>query len=99
MADLDFSNEEILEQARGDSAAIWHLAARWARERDGSVDGWASFVGREFAPTWDSMGTTRPPSMRAAGRLIAGRLTCGRRLTVTPPRRPVRGGAGSRVPG
>jgi hypothetical protein len=56
MTDFDFTNEEILEQARGDSAAIWHLAARWARERDGSVDAWASFVGGEFAPTWDGFG-------------------------------------------
>ena len=56
MANLDFTNDEILEQARGDSAAIWHAAARWSRDRDGSVDGWASFVGREFAPTWDELG-------------------------------------------
>jgi hypothetical protein len=56
MTDLDFTPDEILEQARGDSAAVWHMAARWARERDGSVDGWASFVGKEFAPTWDEMG-------------------------------------------
>lgn len=56
MADLDFTDGEILEQARGDSSAIWHLAARWARERDGSVDGWGAFVGRAFAPTWDEVG-------------------------------------------
>lgn len=36
--------------------AIWHLAVRWARERDGSVEAWAAFVGREFAPSWDEMG-------------------------------------------
>lgn len=56
MANLDFGTEELLEQASADSAAIWHLAARWARERDGSVDGWAQFVGGQFAPTWDDMG-------------------------------------------
>ena len=51
MAKIEFTNDEILEQARGDSAAIWHAAARWARDRDGSVEAWASFMGREFAPT------------------------------------------------
>jgi hypothetical protein len=56
MADLDFSTDEILEQARGDSAALWHVGVRWARERDGSVDDWASFVGRVFAPSWDTLG-------------------------------------------
>lgn len=56
MADLEFTNDELLEQARGNQTGIWYLAARWAKERDGSVDGWASFVGREFAPTWDEMG-------------------------------------------
>jgi len=56
VADLDFSDAEILEQTRSDSAAVWHMAARWAREREGSVDGWASFVGREFAPSWDGLG-------------------------------------------
>jgi len=74
MANLDFNNDEILEQARGDSAAVWHLAARWARERDGSVDGWASFVGREFAPTWDSMGddASALDVARQVGLIMAG---------------------------
>lgn len=56
VADLDFDTEELLEQARGNQTAIWHLAARWARDHDGSVDAWASFVGRAFAPSWDPMG-------------------------------------------
>ena len=56
MTDLDFQTDELLEQARGNQTAIWHVAARWARERDGSVDGWADFVGRMFAPSWDEMG-------------------------------------------
>ena len=57
VGDLDFDSDELLEQARGNQTAIWHLAARWAREHEGSVDGWASFVGREFAPSWDEMGS------------------------------------------
>jgi len=56
MADLDFDPQELLEQARGNQTAIWHMAVRWARDHDGSVDAWASFVGREFAPSWDVMG-------------------------------------------
>ena len=74
MTDLDFSSDEILEQARGDSAAVWHLAARWARERDGSVDGWASFVGREFAPSWDSLGDDASALVvaRQVGLIMAG---------------------------
>ena len=56
MADLEFSKDELLEQARGNLTAIWYATARWARERDGSAEGWASFVGREFAPSWDELG-------------------------------------------
>ena len=56
MAKLDFTTEEILEQARGNLTAFFHLAVRWARERDGSVDGWASHVGEAFAPSWDEFG-------------------------------------------
>ncbi len=56
MANLDFSTDELLEQARGNQTAIWHLAVRWAREQ-GSVDDWASFVGDNFAPSWDEMGS------------------------------------------
>ena len=42
MGDLDFDRDELLEQARGNSSAIWHLSARYAREREGSVDRWAT---------------------------------------------------------
>lgn len=56
MADLDFSPEQLLEQARGNQTAFWHLGLRWARERDGSVDAWAGFVGEQFAPSWDELG-------------------------------------------
>jgi hypothetical protein len=65
VGDLDFDRDELLEQARGNQTAIWHLAVRYAREREGSVDGWASFVGAEFAPSWDSMGD-RPSARRVA---------------------------------
>jgi len=56
MSDLDFSPDVLLEQARGNETAFWHLALRWAREREGSADGWAEFVGDQFAPSWDELG-------------------------------------------
>ena len=65
VGDLDFDRDELLEQARGNSSAIWHMAARYAREREGSVDGWASYVGAAFAPSWDPMGD-RPSARRVA---------------------------------
>ena len=52
----EFGTEELLEQARGNQSAIWHLAVRRAREQEGSVDGWASYVGNDFAPSWDDIG-------------------------------------------
>jgi hypothetical protein len=65
VGDLDFDRDELLEQARGNQTAIWHLAARYAREREGSVDAWASFVGAAFAPSWEPMGD-RPSARRVA---------------------------------
>ena len=56
MTDLDFSSEQLREQASANQSALWHMTLRWARERDGSVDGWATFVGRLFAPSWDELG-------------------------------------------
>jgi hypothetical protein len=65
MADLDFDPGELLEQARGNQTAIWHLAVRRARESEGSVDAWASFVGAAFAPSWEEMGD-KPSARRVA---------------------------------
>jgi hypothetical protein len=56
MADLDFSTDRILSQAKGNLTAIWHVTLRWAKEQAGGVDGWASFVGQAFAPSWDELG-------------------------------------------
>jgi hypothetical protein len=53
---IDFGNDELLEQARGNQSAIWHLAIRRAREQEGSVEGWAAYIGEDFAPSWDEMG-------------------------------------------
>jgi len=55
MGDTEFSTERLLEQASGNQSAIFLLALRWAKERDGSVDSWATFLGEQLAPGWESM--------------------------------------------
>lgn len=55
MGDTEFSTERLLEQASGNQSAIFFEALRWARERDGSVDAWATFLGEKFAESWESM--------------------------------------------
>lgn len=81
MADLDFSAEDLLDQARGNQTAFWHLGLKWARERDGSVDGWATFVGEQFAPSWDELG--EPASALRVARLA------GLNMATTADMRPV----------
>jgi hypothetical protein len=55
MSDIEFSTERLLEQASGNQSAMFLTALRWARERDGSVDAFATFVGDQFAESWDDM--------------------------------------------
>jgi hypothetical protein len=47
MGDTEFSTERLLEQASGNQSAMFLMGVRWARERDGSVDAWANFVGSQ----------------------------------------------------
>jgi hypothetical protein len=54
MGDTEFSTERLLEQASGNQTAIFLMALRWAKEREGSVDSWATFMGEQFAPGWGS---------------------------------------------
>ena len=56
MSGVDFSTDDLLDQARGNQTAIWYLAVRRARELDGTVDEWAQYVADDFAPSWDEMG-------------------------------------------
>lgn len=56
MSDLDFSSDELLQQAKGNLTALWHVCVLWAKQQPGGVDDWASFVGQAFAPTWDEIG-------------------------------------------
>jgi hypothetical protein len=55
MGDTEFSTERLLEQASGNQSALFFVALRYARERDGSIDGWATFVGDQFADSWGEM--------------------------------------------
>lgn len=55
MGDTDFSAERLLKQASGNQSAMFLVSMAWAKQRDGSVDGWAEFVGDEFAESWDEM--------------------------------------------
>ncbi len=56
MAHLNYSSDELLEAAKGNQSAIWHVTLLWAKQQTGGLDGWASFVGQAFAPTWDEIG-------------------------------------------
>jgi hypothetical protein len=55
MGDTEFSTERLLRQASGNQSALFFVALRWARDRDGSVDKWATFVGEQFADGWAEM--------------------------------------------
>jgi hypothetical protein len=56
MTDLGFTTEQVLRRAKGNETAIWHVTLLWAREQPGGVDGWATFIGEHFAPSWDELG-------------------------------------------
>jgi hypothetical protein len=73
MADTDFSTERLLEQASGNQSAMFLMGVRWARERDGSVDAWANFVGKQFASSWDDM---RDAGAREVARIAGLNFAC-----------------------
>ena len=66
MADTDFSDERLLEQASGNQSAMFFVGLAWAKQRDGSIDGWADFVGEQFADSWESL--------RGGGALAVARM-------------------------
>ena len=73
MADTEFSAGRLLEQASGNQSAIFLMGVRWARERDGSVDAWANFVGEQFASSWDDM---RDAGAREVARIAGLNFAC-----------------------
>lgn len=74
MGDTDFSTERLLEQASGNQSALFLIALRWAKERDGSVDSWATFMGEQFAPSWESI---RNEGAREVARSAGLNFACG----------------------
>jgi hypothetical protein len=73
MGDTEFSTERLLEQASGNQSALFFVSLRWARERDGSVDGWATFVGDQFADSWDD---ARDAGAREIARIVGLNFAC-----------------------
>ncbi|MDP9270346.1 MAG: hypothetical protein M3P14_05140 [Chloroflexota bacterium] len=72
MSDTDFSPEELRAQASGNQSALFYVVLDWALERDGSVDSWANFMGRAFAPGWEDMkGASAREVARMAGKNFA----------------------------
>jgi hypothetical protein len=55
MNDWEFTTERLLEQASLNHTGFFIVSLAWAKQRDGSVDGWAEFVGDQFADGWNSM--------------------------------------------
>lgn len=55
MDDIEFSESRLREQASGNQSAMFLVSLAWAKQRDGSVDAYAAFVGDEFAGSWDEM--------------------------------------------
>ena len=56
MTNLDFSTDEVLGRAKGNLTAVWYVSLAWAKTQAGGLDGWASFIGEQFAPSWDELG-------------------------------------------
>ena len=55
MADVNFSDERLLEQASGNQSAMFFVGMAWAKHRDGSIDAWADFIGEQFADSWEEL--------------------------------------------
>jgi hypothetical protein len=73
-----FTAEEICEQAKGNASAAILLVLVTARERGESLEEAARFVGRIFAPSWDS---ERGKGARTIARWAAlNAVTCGAEL-------------------
>lgn len=66
MDDVEFSESRLLEQASGNQSAMYLVSLAWAKQRDGSVDSYALFVGDEFADSWDEL---RGAGARAVARM------------------------------
>jgi hypothetical protein len=66
MADIEFSDEQLLRQASSNQSALFLVSLAWAKQRDGSVDSWAEFVGAQFAEGWEKCATGEHSRSRAS---------------------------------
>jgi hypothetical protein len=55
MDGIEFSESRLREQASGNQSAIFLVSLAWAKQRDGSVDAYATYLGDEFAASWDEI--------------------------------------------
>jgi hypothetical protein len=55
MSDVEFPESRLLQQASGNQSAMFLVSLAWAKQRDGSIDPWAAFVGDEFAASWHDL--------------------------------------------
>jgi hypothetical protein len=77
MGDTDSSAERRLQQASANQSALFFVALSSAKQRGGSVDAWAGFVGDQFAESWNEM--------RGAGAREVARKIPVREVSATAP--------------
>ena len=76
--DLGFTADQINEQAQGNVTAFILSTIAYHKQRELSVADWITFVGRAFAPGWESM---RDQGARELARLAAfNHVSAGGRL-------------------
>jgi hypothetical protein len=56
VTDLAFSADEVQRRAKGNLTAVWYVSLAWAKNQAGGLDGLASYIGEQFAPSWDELG-------------------------------------------
>jgi hypothetical protein len=56
VTDLEFNADEVLRRAKGNLTAVWYVSLAWAKKQADGLESWASFIGEEFAPSWDELG-------------------------------------------
>lgn len=70
-----FSEEELRAQATGNASALPYVIAAYAKDRGRPHEEATAFVGRLFAPGWESM---RGQGARAVARMVAlNHASCG----------------------
>ena len=55
MSSLEFNSDDLLEHGRGNHSAVFYVSAQWAKTQADGLEGWATFIGQSFAPSWDEL--------------------------------------------